>query len=209
MAEMLNRKALLGALGTEEDDPLAQQPAVQPGGLELGAGGIAPSEDAPNVAPAPPLGSSTGPVAAPPPVSDIGRTMGLDAGKFNDPNKHDFKYDTTRLLSRFDPRQGFTPEVIAALNGELGGTYGQFSGSGDKLSLTGAKGAKDAADFANQDWIFAHKDNSDATKWNFGGGGAPDPTAAGGAPGSSAAIRWRRFSRRSPPTGSPRIFRRC
>lgn len=132
----------------------------------------------------PPILEDAAPAAAPP-ASDYGRLMGYDAGKLNDPNKHDFKYDTARVLSRFDPRQGFTPDVINALNSELGNTYGTFSGSGDKLSLTGAKGAKDAADFANQDWIFAHKANSDATKWNYGGGGAA-PQETGSAGGSAS-----------------------
>jgi hypothetical protein len=115
------------------------------------------------------------PVAPPAPTQDFGRLMGYDAGKLNDPNKHDFKYDTARVMSQFDPRQGFTPDVINALN-KL--DYGTFSGAGDKLSLSGAKNAKDAADFANQDWIYAHKANSDATKWNFGGGGAAPQQAA-------------------------------
>lgn len=101
---------------------------------------------------------------------NFGSVMGADAGKFNDPNKHDFKYDTLRTLSGFDPRQGFTPDVLAALN-RLG--YGTFSSSGkDKLSLTGAKNAKDAADFANQDWIYAYDAQNGDTRWNFGGGGA-------------------------------------
>jgi hypothetical protein len=171
-------------------DPTKKK-AVQPGGMELGAmggvAGIAPGEMSPNTGPAPaidpPLALPVGPADAPKPAGDFGRTMGYNPDKFNDPNKHDFKYDTARVLSRFDPRQGFTPDVINALNGELGGTYGNFAGGGDKLSLSGAKGAKDAADFANQDWIYAHKANNDATKWNFGGGGAPDPAAGGGQAG--------------------------
>ncbi len=210
MAQMPNRKALLGSLGQEDDgglqplglmgDPsikgdyappaaplaaMTNNPGVGEGwsyGGAAPAGSIATGEPAPNSAPPrpdAPMGLPEGPK----PAGDLSRTMGLDSGKFNDPNKHDFKYDTQRLLSRFDPRQGYTPEVIAALNNELGSTYGQFSGSGDKWSLTGAKGAKDAADFTNQDGIFAHKANSDATKWNFGGGGVADAAAAGGAAG--------------------------
>lgn len=112
------------------------------------------------------------------PKPNFGRVMGMDEGKFNDPNKHDFKYDVIRKLSEFDPRQGFTPEVIAALNA-LG--YGTFSSKGgDKLTLTGATGSPDAADFADQDWIFAHDAQNDATKWNFGGGGAAGASAGGG-----------------------------
>lgn len=161
-----NKTALLKTLGVDGEDQ-----ADPLGGY---GAGIASGEGAPNAGPAPVLDQ---PIAAPAaaaasPAGDFGRVMGFDAGKFNDPNKHDFKYDTGRVLSRFDPRQGFTPDVINALNSELGNTYGNFSGSGDKLSLTGAKGAKDAADFANQDWVYALKANNPDTKWNFGGGGA-------------------------------------
>lgn len=109
---------------------------------------------------------------------NIGRTAGLDAGKFADPNKHGFKYDTMRALSAFDPRGGFTADVLKALNA-LG--YGTFSSrGGDKLSLTGATGSPEAADFTDQDWIFAHDAQNDATKWSFGGGGflPPSPQVA-------------------------------
>jgi len=206
------QSALIGQLDPTKKklpgDDLAQA-AVQPGGMEMGGamgapggfggntgingrgtevaesrGGLAPGGM--TMSPAPvgdaPIASPIGPADAPKPASDFGRTMGYDPGKFNDPNKHDFKYDTARVLSRFDPKAGFTPDVINALNGELGGTYGNFSDSGDKLSLSRAKNAKDAADFANQDWIYAHKTGNDATKWNFGGGGAApaDGPAQGG-----------------------------
>lgn len=187
-----NKKALLGMLGADE----TEQPGVseEPDGGDAIGGPLSPNTGiagdvvaagAQPIADAPPLTTTGNVPAASTPSADFGRVMGFDAGKFNDPNKHDFKYDTGRVLSRFDPRQGFTPDVIAALNNELGGTYGNFSGSGDKLSLTGAKGAKDAADFANQDWVYALKAGNDATKWNFGGGGAApqdagDPAQGGG-----------------------------
>lgn len=112
------------------------------------------------------------PAAPAPPSYDMGRVMGVDAGKFNDPNKHDFKYDTMRTLSQFDPRQGITQDVINALN-QL--DYGTFAGSGDKLSLSGAKNAKDAGDFANQDWIGGFK--SGDGKWNYGGGAVANQEA--------------------------------
>lgn len=108
---------------------------------------------------------------APPPVQyNQGSTVGLDTGKFNDPNKHDFKYDVMRTLSKYDPRKGFSGDVLTDLN-TLG--YGDFySSGGDRLSLKNAKNAKDAADFNDQDWIYAFDANNDATKWNFGGGGS-------------------------------------
>lgn len=185
-----NKKALYDALGVDEAQ---QQPDAIGTPMELaGAAGLAPGEMSPNTGPAPVLDQ---PIAAPPladapsapPANNFGRVMGFDEGKFNDPNKHDFKYDTGRVLSRFDPRAGFSPDVINALNSELGNTYGNFSGGGDKLSLTGAKGAKDAADFNNQDWIYALKSGNDATKWNFGGGGAA-PQDGGGAPAGGADL---------------------
>ncbi len=169
----LRKKALVDELGGPNADILAGNTGVSGGMDALGGAPVAP--DAP------------APIAAAPaaPSYNMGSTMGVDAGKFNDPNKHDFKYDTMRTLSQFDPKAGFTPDVLSALN-KL--DYGTFSGSGDKLSLSGAKNAKDSADFANQDWIYAHDANNDATKWNFGGGGAaPAPAAPQGGGGSFSA----------------------
>jgi hypothetical protein len=169
------KKALVDELGGPNPDILAGNTGVSGG---IGALGGTPSPD-PIVAPqADPIPASA--IQSTAPVADYGRLMGYDAGRLGDPNKHDFKYDTGRTLSQFDPRQGITPDVLAALN-KL--DYGTFSGSGDKLSLSGAKNAKDAADFANQDWIGAYKAQNDATKWNFGGGGAapaPAPAPSGG-----------------------------
>lgn len=78
-----------------------------------------------------PAGAGAG--SAAPAGLDFSRLTGYDQGKF-DANKQDAKYQMGRTLSQFDPRQGLTPDVIAALN-QLG--YGTFSGSGDKLSLSG------------------------------------------------------------------------
>lgn len=148
------------------------------GGLQAPAG-MPPPIEGPN---ADPLGPASPEPMAAPRQQDFGRTMGYDAGKFNDPNKRDFKYDTGRILSQFDPRQGFTPDVLAELN-KL--DYGTFSAGRDpsRLSLTGAKNAKDAGDFTDQDWVFAHKANNDATKWNYGGGAVADAEAARGGGG--------------------------
>lgn len=171
----LNKNALLGMLGQDGEQPegdVMMGPPIENTGV---AGGRTPTLDQPlaslpqSAEPGGVAGTSGPGPASPAPAYDMSRVMGYDAGKFNDPNKHDFKYDTGRVLSQFDPRQGFTPDVINALN-KL--DYGTFAGSGDKLSLTGAKNAKDAADFANQDWIYALKANNGDTKWNFGGGGA-------------------------------------
>lgn len=166
------KQGLIDALGGNVADP-APNPALGNTGV---SGGLPVLADKPM--PASPIADAP---AAAAPASNYARTMGFDSGKFNDPNKHDFKYDVGRTLSQFDPKAGFTPEVLGALN-QLG--YGSFSGSGDKLSLTGAKNAKDAADFSNQDWIYAHDAQNDATKWNFGGGGAAGDAGAASAQGA-------------------------
>lgn len=139
------------------------------GGVTGGSGGQQPVPPTPDPAQPPPP-----PAAAAP--SPLGKVMGVDPAKYGDPNKRDFKYDVMHTLDNFDPRKGFTGDVLSALNG-LG--YGDFSSSGkDSLSLHNAKNAKDAADFNDQDWIYAFDANNDATKWNFGGGGVADAEAA-------------------------------
>lgn len=116
------------------------------------------------------IGGPTQGAPQPAPAFNFGNIMGGSYDKFSDPTKHDFKYDTLRTLSQFDPKKGFGAEVLAALNA-LG--YGTFSSpGGDRLSLSGAKNAKDAADFSGQDWIGAYDAQNGDTKWNFGGGGA-------------------------------------
>jgi hypothetical protein len=86
--------------------------------------------------PAPPPTQSTPPA---PTASTGPPTLGQYALEGYDQTKlqsgHDSpKYLIGRTLSQFDPAQGLTPEAIAALNA-LG--IGTFSGSGDKLSVTG------------------------------------------------------------------------
>lgn len=210
--------------GGGQGDNLFSQPQMNIGAVPRGGtagpapGGMPGTQGNPNTGvgggeiPGPPQGPQlpTVPIVSPTenqPATlrspNLGNTMGLDPNKFNDPNKHDFKYDTQRTLSAFDPRQGFTPEVLEALNG-LG--YGTFSSSGgDKLSLSGAKNAKDAADFSDQDWIFAKDANSDATKWNFGGGGAAPQGSNGssGAPDMSGLLK-ALTGGSTPPTSSGR-----
>jgi hypothetical protein len=153
-----------------------------PGG-EGTPGGMPNTEGNPNSGYPGPTPTPTPETPQAPNPFNFGNTYGLDPKKFGDPNKKGFKYDTMRAMSGFDPRQGFTADVLKALNA-LG--YGTFSSrGGDKLSLTGARG-HEAADFSDQDWIYAHDAQNDATKWSFGGGGwqgspetaayGPDPT---------------------------------
>lgn len=175
------RDRALNRIGKHDEGANQQWMADVAAALQKGKTPVAAPVDAPVATPAAPVAQATMPSG--------GHVMGVDMGKFNDPNKHDFKYDTMRVLDRFDPRMGFTPEVIDALNKELSGTYGSFSGAGDKLSLTGAKGAKDAADFANQDWVYALKANNADTKWNFGGGGAAPSQAAPAGPSPADAAQ--------------------
>lgn len=89
MADLSNRKALLGALGADEEDPLAVP----------GATGIAAGEGAPNAGPAPvldpPLGVPDAAADAPKPQTwspganagkNSGMILGYDTGKLDDPS---------------------------------------------------------------------------------------------------------------------------
>jgi hypothetical protein len=119
------------------------------------------------------------PVQQPAAAPDFSRVAGYDQAKW-DANKQDAKYQMGRTLAQFDPRQGITPEVIAALNG-LG--YGTFSGQGDKLSLSGltdlGRQNKLSGDYTGADFIQGFKSGNG--KWGYA-----DPVAeaaqAGGAP---------------------------
>jgi hypothetical protein len=171
------KKGLINAL--MGGDAIGGATPAEPGGFagDRGAQIAPPSAEIPAAGVMPPIADAPPPSGNP--AGDFSRLNGYDPSKLADPNKHDFKYDTARVMSQFDPRQGFTPDVLAALN-KL--DYGTFSGSGDKLSLSGAKNAKDAADFADQDWIRAYHAQNGDTKWNFGGGGAAPQGAPTGGP---------------------------
>lgn len=192
MVGLANRKALLSELGQDDEDDNTVVPQIDIAGPPIENTGIfgekTPVLDQP-IAGGPLV--DTTPTATPnTPAYDFGRVIGASAEKFNDPNKKDYKYDVLRTLSKYDPRQGFTQDVLNDLN-TLG--YGTFSSSGgDKLSLTGAKNAKDAKDFTDLDYIFASKDNSPATKWMMGsddsGGGATPAMHSGGGIGLDPAL---------------------
>ena len=145
MADMLNRKALLGSLGQGEDADTAVEP--------FKAEGLRPGEDAPNTSPAPALdpvlASPTGPADAPKAedytkLGQFANRMGnwsTDAAnpseKFAVPwDQRSDRYKTLTVQSHFDPNQGVTPEMIAALNAAHinGATY---SGGKDKLGAHG------------------------------------------------------------------------
>lgn len=159
-----------------DDDPIkaAVRKAVTGGGDPMvatpvaGNAGIAPGEMDPNAGPAPVIDS---PMATPPlmdgpkPTRDFSRLAGYNEDKFN-ANKDDAKYQMGGVLSGFDPRQGITPDVLAALN-KLG--YGNFSGQGDKLSLSGLTDAGRKAnltgDYKDADFVQGlHGGNG---KWGY------------------------------------------
>lgn len=101
-----------------------------------------------------------------------GSMQGFDAGKLNDPNKHDPKYDFARTASQFDPRQGVTPDMLAKLNALGDGTWG--SGGGDNLSFNGQSiDAIQGYKGGNGQWAWQPED---------AGGAAPQQGATGAAP---------------------------
>ncbi len=153
---------------------------------QLQGGTAGPNTTSVNV---PPIQAET---PAPPPVveqppartKDFSRLAGYDQGKFN-ANKNDAKYQIGGTLSQFDPTQGVTPDVVAALN-QLG--YGNFSGSGDKLNLSGltdaGRQANLSGDYTGADFIQGFKGGNG--KWGYsdpyaeaqqGGGGMMPPIA--------------------------------
>jgi hypothetical protein len=134
-------------------------------------GGYEPAPN-PNPGPTTPNVPNVPPTPAPPspPAPNFGwLSSGFDQGKLKDPNHHSFKYDFARAVSPFDPRKGFTSDVLSALNG-LG--YADFySPGGDQLGIRGvtSKGraaGMDPRDFLG-DFIEAFDSQSDATKWGF------------------------------------------
>lgn len=216
----LRRKALLDSIGAmgSQDEAMPRTLAVQPQTAELptetdtagppientGVAGTLPLDRVPG-----PMDASNGGIngaglptmpgasaidtatgASTAPAGDFSRLMGYDKGKF-DANKDDAKYQMGRVLSQFDPRQGITPDVLAALNG-LG--YGNFSGTGQNLSLSGLtdkgrqanlQGDYNKADFiggysgGNGKWTYADP-VEEAKQAAQGGGGGLGPIPAGG-----------------------------
>lgn len=185
-------------------DPLDPQSALLK--RLAGTAGIAPGEMSPNAGPAPALDPPAAapplvpdaPAAAPPAAAapDYSRlSAGFSRDKLNDPNKHSAKYDMARTFAGFDPKQGVTSDVLAALN-KLG--YGTFSGSGDKVNLSGltdvGRKAGLTGDYSGADDIQGlHSDNP---QWGYadpyaeaqqGGGSAPvgAPMGGGGLPGGN------------------------
>lgn len=136
MAEQYNKKALMNAFGVEEDDPLnADTPLLMPGEPDQ------PIDPMPKVEMPGPTAEAS-PVAAAPDYRKTGKyaSSAYDAAKLARPwEEQSEKYRIGNVLSNFDPSQGLTPEVIAALN--AADIYGaKFSGFGDKLTVDNAGG---------------------------------------------------------------------
>jgi hypothetical protein len=127
-----------------DNDPQARKKSLIEGlaGAPV-APGIASGEGAPNAGP-PPVLDQPLPAAAPaaPDYTKVGQytSNAYDPQKFTQPwDQRSEKYQIGTVLSNFDPKQGLTPDVIAALNGaNIHGA--KFSGAGDKLNVDNAGG---------------------------------------------------------------------
>ena len=100
------------------------------------------------------------------------RLEGFDSTKLNSGHNSP-KYQIARALSNFDPRQGVTPDVLAALNG-LG--IGQFSGSGDKVSI--ANGDPRFEGVNSIDLVRVFHDPNGTGGWQYGAEGLAPAAAA-------------------------------
>jgi len=114
---------------------------------------------------------SAAPPAAPP-APNYGWLSGFDYGKLTDPTHNSAKYQIGRTLATFNPTSGFNDSVLAALNA-LG--FGQFSGGGDRLSLSGvtAKGLQAGLDPHNftgdyiKNWTGADPNDHSGAQWQY------------------------------------------
>lgn len=176
------------ALQQYDDDPLDPKKALmgklQGPGAEAGGytGGPAlPEPSAPSPVGEPPA------VPAAPDYKSLGKyaSGGYTAAneKFNRPwEDRSERYKMMTVLSNFDPKQGITPEVLAALNG-AGISGAKFSGSGDKLNIENLGGDPRLGTGGTADVIKGLKGQNADTAWapwqvdEPGGGAATLPTA--------------------------------
>jgi hypothetical protein len=162
-------------------------------GLNSVLGSIGQSDEAKAFAAKGAAPAAAAPLAAPAaPAAAGGQTYkmeGFDAGKMADLTHDSPKYQIARAIQGFDPRQGVTPEVLAKLN-TLG--IGQFSGSGDKVTI--ANGDPRFEGVNAIDLVRGFKDPNSDGGWQFGaentnapqqaGGGTPRAMATAGGAGS-------------------------
>lgn len=112
----------------------------------------------------------TAPPEAPKPAPNWGTlNAGFDRGKLDNAAHKTFKYDFARTVAPFDPRKGFTPEVLAALNA-LG--YADFySPGGDKLGMRNVTAQGRAAEMDPNDFFGDFIQGFDAqgsgTQWQY------------------------------------------
>ncbi len=147
-----NKRALLNSFGIEEPDQ--NMIGASPSNTGV-AGGTMPEIDQPTSAPpatmpiepaAPAAAAQPPAAAAAPDYTKLGQYAGKMGAWSQDANPPGEKfarpwddrserYKMMTVLSNFDPTQGITPDVVAALNAaNINGA--QFSGSGDKLNAT-------------------------------------------------------------------------
>lgn len=149
---------------------------------EIGVPGLQPDAGVP---PAPP---ASAPMAPPPTAVDtkapaaagygsaIGNRGYLDMGGINQAkldSGHDSpKYRVLRTLSNFDPSQGVTPEVLAALN-SLG--LGTVTGGKDKFSFSGQVDPR-LEGYTDVDAIVGFNDPNKPKAWGYGASNPNAPT---------------------------------
>lgn len=106
---------------------------------------------------------------------NYGWLNGYDYTKLSDPNNSSYNHAKSaigRTLAQFNPSQGFSDAVLNALNG-LG--YGQFSGHGDQLSLSGitqqgVQAGLDPHDFTGDfitNWTGNNPNDHSGARWTY------------------------------------------
>jgi hypothetical protein len=156
----------------------AKNPALQAWGKEMEARANGPRPFTDQIAGTfgPGAGEIPGASVAPQYGKTVGKygsaLEGYDSGKLNSGHASP-KYLIGRTLSNFDPRQGVTPEVLAALN-SLG--IGQFSGSKDKVQI--ANGDPRFEGVNAIDLVRGFNDPNSGGGWQFGAEGGPSQAAA-------------------------------
>lgn len=182
----------LAAPGGTAEDPL-QQPGPVGGGMELPPiGGMPPIQTTvktpADFAPTP--GTPIPPSALQSGATDYRKTgkyasTAYDPGKLARPwEEQSEKHRIGNVLSNFDPSQGLTPEVIAALN--AADIYGaKFSGAGDKLTVDNAGGHERFGKGGTSDVNIGFKTGK-GTWGAWTDPNLPENQAAGGAAGGGA-----------------------
>jgi hypothetical protein len=109
----------------------------------------------------------------------IGAGGSWDMGKFANPEHTTAKYQVGRVLDRFDPSQGVTPEVIEALNA-LG--LAEYYGSGDKAGYRNVTDAGRAAGIKDDgfagDWVKNFTGEGEK-RWRYAAPGQAERDAGG------------------------------